>query len=223
MKSKSKSLNALKVLPAISWWGGIVAAVFVIVVGIIAIANPSGTLGSNVVVDGLSINGSITGFASGVDASSLLAVTRDGVAANVEFYDPVKLKIGLPAAHWESRRPLLVFGLLAMLFVIGLSLLGLKLLRQIVWSVEAGNPFISENAERLRKMGVLIILGAFAKAIGNLISSGYADTILIPDGFNLGGHIGFDFGLLMIGLTVVVLSEVFRIGTKMREEQELTV
>lgn len=223
MKNKSKSLKVLKALLAFCWWGTIGGAVVVTVFIAFVAISPSRILGDGVVLNDVSFDGSVTGFAGSIDASSLSAVTRDGVVADVEFRDPVRLKITLPAEHWESRRHLLVYGWLALLVVMGLFLLFVKLLREIVWSVEAGNPFVAQNAERLRKMGGLIIVGAFAESLKNLISSGYADTVLIPSGFSLDGHLGFSFGTLMIGLSVIVLSEVFRIGIAMREEQELTV
>lgn len=181
-------------------------------------------LGTMAVFDPGSIN-SIDLFASAgsLDSSSLSAATREGLPANVEFREPVRLRIIMPAEYWESRRGTVAFGALALVTMLGLFLYFLRLLRQVVWSVEDGDPFVSQNAKRLRIMGALIIMGGVAKTFSEFAMSGYADVVLRPAGFNLDGQLGLDFTSLIAGLGVIVLSEVFRIGAAMREEQELTV
>lgn len=212
MKNTTNSLKVLKALLAISWWGTIVT------MGLMM------TLGTMVVLDPGSNNSfGLYGFASSLDSSSLSAVTREGLPANVEFREPVSLTIMMPTEHWESRRGTVAFGAFAIVAMPGLFLYFLHLLRQVVWSVEGGNPFVSLNAKRLRIMGALIVLSGVAKTFSEFAISGYLDAILRPEGFSLDGHIGLDFRSLIVGLSVIVLSEVFRIGAAMREEQELTV
>lgn len=212
MKNVAKSLKVLKALLAISWWGTIAATILVILVGAIVVLDP-GSLNS---ID-------LLGSAGSLDASSLSAVTQEGLLASVEFREPVRLKISMPPEHWETRRGTIVIGAFAVVAMLGLFLYFLRLLRQIVLSLEEGNPFVSQNAKRLRIMGALMIVGGFAKTISEFAMSGYADTVLRPGGFSLDGHLGLDFTSLIVGLSVIVLSEVFRIGAAMREEQELTV
>ena len=208
----TKSLKVLKALLAICWWGAIAATLLVAVVGTMAVFDP-GSINS---ID-------LHGYAGSIDASSLSAVTREGLPAGVEFQEPVWLKITMPPEYWDSRRGTVAIGAFAIVAMLGLFLYFLRLLRQIVWSVEEGNPFISRNAKRLRIMGALMIVGGFAKTVSEFAISGYADTVLRPAGFNLNGHLGFDFTSLIVGLSVIVLSEVFRIGAAMREVQELTI
>lgn len=212
MKIESKSLGVLKVLLAICWWGALAATGLVATLAVVAVIEPGGVLDVDLV-----------GVAGAVDASSLSAVTREGLEARVEFQDPVRLKVVMPAEFWESRRGLVAVGGIVLVGFLALFLAFLKMLRQIVWSVEEGNPFVAENARRLRVMGVLIISGGIGKTVSEFALSGYADAVLKPVGFNLNGHIGLDFTTLILGLSVMVLSEVFRLGTAMREEQDLTV
>ncbi len=211
MKNGTNSLKMLKVLLAISWWGTIAATGLMLMVGTMAVFDP-GSYGPD-----------LLGAAGSLDSSSLSAVTPDGLPANVEFQEPVRLRIMMPAEYWESRRGTVALGAFAFLAVLGLFLYFLRLLRQIVGSVEEGNPFVSQNARRLRIMAALIILGGVGKTFFEFTISGYADAVLRPSGFNLDGRLGFDFASLIAGLSVIVLSEVFRIGAAMREEQDLTV
>ncbi len=212
MNKAARSLNLLKILLAISWWGTLLATVLVIVLGALLIFDPGGN-----------INVGLIGYAGSVESSSLSATTRDGLMAKVEFHEPVRLDVELPAEHWQSRRGLIALAGIVTIAALGLFLYFLHLLRQIVISVEEGNPFVYENAKRLRKLGILILMGAVAKTVSELSMSGYADAILIPQGFNLNGHISVDFTSIIAGLSVIVLSEVFRVGAAIREDQDLTI
>ena len=96
-------------------------------------------------------------------------------------------------------------------------------MRGIVHSVDGGDPFEPENANRLSRMGWLmvggyalgLVLGALAtwiKAVG-----GDAGKLEIEANMDLGGG-----GILLI-LTLFILARVFRHGAAMREELEGTV
>ncbi|MDQ8185080.1 DUF2975 domain-containing protein [Pelagicoccus sp. SDUM812002] len=210
MKTKSKSLNALKVLLAISWWGTIATTVLIVVLAPLAVSSPGDYVNY------------LKGYGQIVD-SNLTAMTREGLPVAVEFEDNLLVKLVLPAEHWEANR-----GLVALAFGVFLAMMGAVLwfmhqLRQIVRSVEVGDPFISENANRLRVMGLLIIFGSLAKSVSDFALSGYADVVVKPVGFSLNGHLHGDFFSLVIGLSVLVLSEVLRVGAAMRQEQDLTI
>ncbi len=212
MKKRSRSLTLLKFILGATWWGGLAVSALLLVLIAAALFNPD---------EGLSID--IIGYASDVDGSALSVVTRDGVPGEVEFENNVRLKITLPDEHWESRVGLIVLAGIGLFLVMGLFLYLVRQLRAILWSVDAGDPFIAENAVRLRVVGILILLGGFVGSLSEFAMSGYADVVLRPEGFNLNGHLHFNMSALISGLCIIVLSEVFRHGTKMREEQELTV
>lgn len=101
-------------------------------------------------------------------------------------------------AHWIS------FGV--MLFVVDRLLELLKTLR-------FGSPFVSENAQRFRRIGLALLIGEGARIafgiIGAIFESDYKG--------------GFDMMTLVAIAAVFVLSEVFREGARMKEEQDLTV
>lgn len=110
-------------------------------------------------------------------------------------------------------------GILALGFVIVLcGYRMLLLLRRIVDSVAEGDPFIPENAERLRTMGWLTIAAQLIGVPAAVIGSWIALTLKDAD---------FDFGVslggLLLALTLFILARVFRQGAAMREDLEGTV
>ncbi|GJL95818.1 MAG: hypothetical protein DHS20C05_22230 [Hyphococcus sp.] len=93
-----------------------------------------------------------------------------------------------------------------MLFVVNRLLEILKTLR-------FGSPFVKENADRFRSVGYALLLGELAKfAFGFL-------TLFVDDNVDINSSM---FSWLAI-IAVFVLSEVFHEGSRMKEEQDLTV
>ena len=102
----------------------------------------------------------------------------------------------------------------------------LVLLRRIVLSVGIGDPFIPINAERLSRMGWLVLAGQIASIpVGAMvlwISSVVEDSTAQAKA-DLHSDFGFSFGSLLLMLVLFILARVFRRGTAMREELEGTV
>ncbi|MDH4271985.1 MAG: DUF2975 domain-containing protein, partial [Candidatus Aminicenantes bacterium] len=114
-----------------------------------------------------------------------------------------------------------VLGLWALFF------LGTVQLARVLRDVGRGKAFALENARRLRIVGYAMAGGAVFKALmyfGSLI-------VLRGDIEVVGGVIPWGFfvreasspGLLLGGIIVIVISEVFRLGNRLQEEQDLTV
>lgn len=107
--------------------------------------------------------------------------------------------------------------------VLGLAIWFLLLLRQIVGTVEAGDPFIGENATRLSKMG-WIAVGAEVLSMplaGAVIW--IAGMVEDSDSTGLDKDIGFDSSGIVLILVLFILARVFRQGARMREDLEGTV
>ena len=93
-----------------------------------------------------------------------------------------------------------------MLFVVNRLLEILKTLR-------FGSPFVKENADRFRGLGYALLMGEGAKFAFGFLSLIYDADISINSSF-----------ITWIAIIAVfVLSEVFREGAQMKEEQDLTV
>ncbi|GJL91113.1 DUF2975 domain-containing protein [Hyphococcus sp.] len=93
-----------------------------------------------------------------------------------------------------------------MLFVVNRLLEILKTLR-------FGSPFVKENADRFRGLGYALLMGEGAKFAFGFLSLIYDADVSINSSF---------ITWLAI-IAVFVLSEVFREGAQMKEEQDLTV
>ncbi|MFN0023977.1 MAG: DUF2975 domain-containing protein [Parvularculaceae bacterium] len=113
--------------------------------------------------------------------------------------------IGVDAGDFvEVLKHFITFGVL--LYVVERLLELLKTLR-------FGSPFVAENAVRFRRVGWALLIGEGSKiVIGILAAIVDADIPISLDGITL-----------IAIAAVFVLSEVFREGARMKEEQDLTV
>lgn len=86
-----------------------------------------------------------------------------------------------------------------------------------------GNPFIRENGIRLRWIGTAVIGLGLAKAAFSIPATLFLTTRLDIPGIHFKYRVGIDGEYILIGLLILVLAEIFRVGAEMREEQELTI
>ena len=107
--------------------------------------------------------------------------------------------------------------------ILALAIWFLLLLRQIVGSVEAGDPFIDDNATRLSKMGWLAVATQLVSfpLVGAVIWT--ARMIEDHDSVSMDDNVGFDGGGVVLILVLFILARVFRQGARMREDLEGTV
>jgi hypothetical protein len=104
-----------------------------------------------------------------------------------------------------------------------LLLLTLYQLRRICQRVRAGAPFDPDNAVRLRSVGVLLCLITLLNGVAQFLTStavhnGLTDgTIDVQRGFHLNGAV------IIVGLVLVALAEIFRRGAELETEQALVV
>ena len=114
-----------------------------------------------------------------------------------------------------------VLGLWALFFI------GTVQVARLLRDVSRGKAFARENARRLRVIAYAMAGGAIFKALM------YLGTLIVfrRDIEVVGGAIPWGFfiqvasspGLLLGAVIVIVISEVFRLGNQLQEEQELTV
>ena len=102
--------------------------------------------------------------------------------------------------------------------IVALSFLFLRHLRRIVDTVRQGDPFIPENAVRLRTMGwlsiALQVIMLFAGALTLWLEEATRD---------LEANFDVSIGGVLLPLVLFILARVFRRGAEMREELEGTV
>ena len=127
---------------------------------------------------------------------------------------------------WDSFRGVKIFLSICNILVMFGSVYIILTLRKIIKTVIAGDPFIPQNGKRLKLIAMIIFFLPFVIQLFSWIVTKQAISQLqFPD-----IAIGFDFlnngklsTYLIISLFLYVISEVFRIGTSLKEEQEFTV
>lgn len=116
---------------------------------------------------------------------------------------------------------LVVFVPIAIYYV--LWLLILDRLTRFTATLRFGLPFVAENGRRLRTIGLAVVGAWGVEVLSNLIVHAYARAHFVLERGSIAT--GFDANLLMlfVGLMLLVIAEVFRLGTWLQEEQDATV
>ncbi len=112
---------------------------------------------------------------------------------------------------------------LSLVVVLGLVLWAIDQLRAVFRSLREGQPFVTANAMRIRRIGWAVILGELARAAFAYWGSSYAAMRFVAEGIRFEARSDFDFLPIVYGLIILVIAEVFRVGTRLDEEQSLTV
>ncbi len=95
----------------------------------------------------------------------------------------------------------------------GVLLYVVERLLEILKTLRFGSPFVKENADRFRKLGWALLIGEGSKILIGIFAEIFDAEI----------DAGLDGITLIAVVAVFVLSEVFREGARMKEEQDLTV
>ena len=121
------------------------------------------------------------------------------------------------SAYWA------VAAVLALLVGLFLAVLRFLLeLNGIVKSVDRGDPFEPENADRLSRMG-WIVVGGYALATVIDALAAWIQSVSGEAGKDINVDIGLDGGGVLLILVLFILARVFRQGAAMREDLEGTV
>lgn len=137
------------------------------------------------------------------------------------------LKIYGEFSYLNMPRALVLAAYLRILGLAALFFIGTVQIARVLRDVSRGKAFARENARRLRIVGYAMAGGAAFKFVmqmgaiivfrGEIEAAGAA----IPWG--LITWFASCPGILLGGIIVIVISEVFRLGNQLQEEQELTV
>lgn len=148
-----------------------------------------------------------------------------GITSSTSNWQDTYLTMNAGVLHVERRIDWRVMlGMLA--YQCGFTVLCLTityLLRKIFATLTTPQPFDPRNADRLRRIAFLVMLFAPLELFNDLFTH-----ITIGHGFSR-EKVNFllqpeiDFQFLILGAVLLVIAEVFRIGTQLHEENELTV
>lgn len=111
----------------------------------------------------------------------------------------------------------------AFVLVLAFALYIVGQLRAVLRSLIHGNPFVPDNARRLRRVALAVLIGEFVRAAIVYAENLYAATHVTAAGVMFDTWPRLDVGTLGHGLIILVIAEVFRVGTRLDEEQALTI
>jgi hypothetical protein len=121
------------------------------------------------------------------------------------------------------RGAFFVANLVLALCSLGLALWVLGLLRSIVGALRAGQPFVAANARRVRLIGWVVLIGEIVRVSVVYFENRYAMTHFAAQGLQFVARPDLSLVAIVHGLIILALAEVFRTGTRLDEDQSLTV
>lgn len=106
---------------------------------------------------------------------------------------------------------------------IAVSLFILYQLRKIFSNLVKEEPFVKENVLRVRKIGVIVLVGGVFQSIVEYLIGCFVVQHIMIRGIRIVPEFGLNFPALLAGLSVLVLAEVLKEGTEIKEDQNLTI
>jgi hypothetical protein len=113
---------------------------------------------------------------------------------------------------------------------LGLVLLGLVIaqsivyrLRKILASLNEGEPFAIGNSRHVRAIGMTVLAGSILNAIGSIAVGYLATSSIHLAGIDLSPRAGSPLSGIFLGLVILVLASVFRRGSELQEDHDMTV
>ncbi|WP_297642950.1 DUF2975 domain-containing protein [uncultured Bacteroides sp.] len=120
---------------------------------------------------------------------------------------------------WASSAASGVLGLLTFVAIVWAIVLFFKL----IVAVNRSHIFNWQNVRRLRRMGLLLIAGFGCSLLSCYLSVCSLREVLVLQNYDLSISDLVNTTILVIGLTALIVAEVFAIGLKLQEEQDLTI
>ena len=151
----------------------------------------------------------LRGAAHGVNSSVPTEAQIEKVRGNLKF--PVR-----KGAFFSFSVFLVMLGFAFVLCV-------LSQLRCVFRALSAGTPFAGDNARRIRWVGFAVIAGELAQTGIVYFWSSYLSRHFTANGLDFVAVADFNVSALLTGLVILVISEVFREGARLQEEQSLTI
>ena len=192
-------------------------------VGTIALALAALLLLLSVVTDRL-FEGRPGSARLGVPVSFELDLSGPGIAAPSLGIEGARIQGARGTLNIPTRRSGFLFANIAIL--IGLLALGLWMvgqLRAVFSTVRAGRPFVPANARRIRWVGVGVITGQLAFSAITFFENYYAMTHFSAAGIRFAALPTVNVVGIVHGLVILAIAEVFRAGTRLEEDQSLTI
>jgi hypothetical protein len=110
-----------------------------------------------------------------------------------------------------------------LVLLLAVALVIISQLRALFRTIRDGRPFVPANAARLRWVGIAVIVGELARSTVVFFENQYAMTHFVAEGLRFDTRPDLNLLAIVHGLIILVIAEVFRAGTRLDEDQSLTV
>jgi uncharacterized membrane protein YozB (DUF420 family) len=107
--------------------------------------------------------------------------------------------------------------------IVNASVLVVALFVVLLKTLVEGNPFVPDNARRIRFVALAAIAGELARTAIVFAETYYASRHVAIAGVTFDVWPRLNFFTLICGFIIFVIAEVFRAGTRLDQEQSLTV
>jgi hypothetical protein len=146
------------------------------------------------------------------------------VTASPSDVENVHLENAQGSLRFSPRSRLVVAETAVVLIaVLALIMWVLGQLRAVFRTLRAGRPFVAANATRIRRVGYAVIFGEIVRATLAYAGMHYAMTHFSIQSVRLEVRSDLNVVAIICGFIILVIAEVFREGTRLDEEQSLTV
>jgi hypothetical protein len=106
---------------------------------------------------------------------------------------------------------------------LGLGLWVLVQLRAVFRTLRDGRPFVAANAVRIRWIGYAVIVGELLQSLVRFGGNTYAKAHFAADLLRFDAWPSINGFAIIHGLIILVIAEVFSAGTRLDEDQSLTI
>ena len=100
---------------------------------------------------------------------------------------------------------------------------GLEQLHRVFGTLRKGQPFVHENARRLRRVAAAVIAGELIGASMVAYNQFYAKTHFTATGLLFDASFNVDFFAIVLAFIILAIAEVFAAGTRLDEDRALTI
>jgi Protein of unknown function (DUF2975) len=135
------------------------------------------------------------------------------------WIDRVDGSLKIPAAS----RPFIAANAVVLIVILAFVLYVIDQLRAVLKTLIHGTPFVAENAIRIRRVAFAVIIGECARSLLVFTENHYAMTNVVIPGLKFDAWPRLSFWTIIYGLIILVIAEVFRAGTRLDQEQSLTI
>jgi hypothetical protein len=119
---------------------------------------------------------------------------------------------------WHTVRA----AMLALLLIVP-SLVSLRLLHRLVGTVADGRPFQASSVNMIRTIGGLVIVSEVLWASSTYLLERSVAAEVVASGVMLGSNLTLNVPIVLLGLVIIAIAEVFRYGIVLQSDVDLTV